>query len=59
MNDQHEEARLDDKAGPRDVRTKGDLVGVDDISLPPGIRPEQPGKLHEIKPDPDRVDNKS
>ena len=41
------------------VRTKDNPIGGDDIGLPSGIRKDDVSRLEEIRPEPDKANNKS
>lgn len=51
--------KLEESAGPHPVRTKENPITTEDIGLPTGIQPEEAGKVDQIKPDADKVKNKS
>jgi hypothetical protein len=59
MNSQESAKRLEESAGPHPVRTKDDPITTEDIGLPTGIQPDQVGKLDQLKPDPEKVKDKS
>ena len=56
----HENSRkLEESAGPHPVRSTDNPITTEDIGLPTGIQPEEAGKLDQVKPDPEKIKNKS
>lgn len=43
------------KTDPQPVRTKDNLLGIDDIGLPAGIQKDEVNRLEDIKPDPEKT----
>ena len=54
MNEQQKPVEVG-KSDRQVVRTKENPIGIDDIGLESGIQPDEVSKLDEIKPDPDKV----
>jgi hypothetical protein len=54
-----ERTRPSDSIGPHGVRTKDNPIGITDAGLPSGIQPNEVGGIAKIKPDPQKVENKS
>lgn len=59
MSEQTNAGQSPSDPGPQKARTKDNPIGIDDIGLPSGIPPDQLPKLNEVKPDPNKVANKS
>ncbi len=57
MDKQKKESGLDEAAGPHPARSK-ETLGGDDYGLPTGIQPEEAGKPDQIKPDPNKANDK-
>lgn len=54
MSEQHKPVEVG-KTDPRVVRTKDNPIGIDDIGLESGIKPDEVSKLDDIKPDPEKT----
>jgi hypothetical protein len=51
--------KLEESAGPHPVRTTDNPVTTEDIGLPTGIQPDEVAKLEEVKPDLQKIKDKS
>ena len=59
MKSHENSKKLEENAGPHPVRTTDNPIATEDIGLPTGIQADEVGKLNQVKPDPEKVQDKS
>lgn len=59
MKNKENSRKLEEDAGPHPVRTEDNPVTTEDIGLPTGIQPDEVRKLDEVKPDSEKIKDKS
>lgn len=59
MKSRENSKKLEESAGPHPARTTDNPVTTEDIGLPAGIQADEVGKLSQVKPDPEKIKDKS
>ena len=59
MKSRENSKKLEESAGPHPARTTYNPITTEDIGLPAGIQSDEVGKLDQVKPTPEKVNDKT